>query len=68
LNTERVVAATGKLSALLKAHKDDAVFQERDPICSANDAAVLAARECALFDRAADFSANVSSMGRATQQ
>ncbi len=63
LNTETVAKVTGKLSALLKAHRDDAVFQERDPICSANDAAALAARECALFDRAADFSSNVASMG-----
>lgn len=63
LNTETVAAATGQLSALLKANKDDAVFRERDPICSANDAAALAARECALFDRAADF----SSMGNMTQ-
>lgn len=64
LNTETVATATGKLSALLKAHKDDPVFQERDPICSANDAAALAARECALFDRVADFSSNVSSVGQ----
>jgi glycosyltransferase involved in cell wall biosynthesis len=67
LSTETVAAATGKLSALLKAHKDDPVFQERDPICSANDAEALAARECALFDRAADFSSNVSTMGQVTR-
>lgn len=67
LNAEAVDAATSKLSALLRAPKDNAVIRERDPICSANDAAALAARECALFDRAADFSANVSSVGQATQ-
>jgi glycosyltransferase involved in cell wall biosynthesis len=60
LNTETVAATTSQLSALLKAHKDDAVFRERDPICAASDAAFLAARECALFDRAFDFSSNAA--------
>ncbi|QYJ00071.1 hypothetical protein KUV46_12060 [Thalassovita mediterranea] len=52
LEKTTVRAAGERLSALLSASPCADVYKERDEICTANDSATLAARECALFDRA----------------
>lgn len=57
MDVATVTDAAAKLSALLKAGRENPVLRERDPICWANDAAALAARECALFDRAIQYHA-----------
>lgn len=52
LVAEAVQTAAERLSGLLAADGQDSLFNERDGLCVANEAAALAARECALFDLA----------------
>jgi hypothetical protein len=52
LFAEAVRATADRLSRLLAVDRPDCLFDERDKLCAGNNAATVAARECALFDRA----------------